>query len=228
MDDLPVPRRFEELARIGHDVRGPAGVVLGALDELERSLGESAASHAALLAMARRGARRLVRLADRYAITAELAQGVEPDLAPADLSALARGAIRDAASVHGRKEITLELGGALGAEPWRIDARVHGRWATAAIGDALLLLLRSARARVHVGCEAGPHGGSILSLSGDGDPSVLSRSWSSAQETGDGSLDEGELASRLVLGVMAVHGGSARLEITDREAGPEPRLVYAR
>jgi CheY-like chemotaxis protein len=52
------------LRRLSHDIRGPLGVTLGALDELELALGADAATYASLLAMARRGARKVLQIAE--------------------------------------------------------------------------------------------------------------------------------------------------------------------
>ena len=69
---------YKLFARTGHDVRGPAGVVAGALDELELALGgETTARNAVYFTMARRGVRRLLRLADRYTAASELARQLD-------------------------------------------------------------------------------------------------------------------------------------------------------
>jgi CheY-like chemotaxis protein len=60
------------LNKVAHDLRGPAGVVTGALDELELALGpELAATHAMLLGMARRGAQKVLKVAEMLSETAE-------------------------------------------------------------------------------------------------------------------------------------------------------------
>src|SRR5690606_33938923 len=68
--------RTELLERIAHELRGPAGVTLGALDEIERVLASVEGEDArALLLMARRGIRRILRTAERLTRTAQLEAG---------------------------------------------------------------------------------------------------------------------------------------------------------
>ena len=69
--------RTELLERIAHELRGPAGVTLGALEEIERLLARSEIEEEsrALISMARRGARRVLRTAERLTRTAQLEAG---------------------------------------------------------------------------------------------------------------------------------------------------------
>lgn len=53
------------LAHLAHDLRGSAGVILGALHELEVALGDGAREHEAMFAMARRGVARIAVTANR-------------------------------------------------------------------------------------------------------------------------------------------------------------------
>src|SRR4051812_42731051 len=86
--------RTELLERIAHELRGPAGVTLGALDELEHALGAQAVEQNQMLfAMARRGARRVLRTAERLARTALLesaSQHITP--VPSDLGKIVKQA----------------------------------------------------------------------------------------------------------------------------------------
>src|ERR1700761_2779910 len=64
--------RTEFLQRLAHDLRGHAGVIHGALQELEASLGEQVASGELFLGMAKRGVKRILRTADKLQQTGQI------------------------------------------------------------------------------------------------------------------------------------------------------------
>lgn len=68
--------RSEVLAHLAHDLRGSAGVILGALHELEVALGEEAAKHEAYFAMARRGVKRIECTANQLQGTGKRDPGI--------------------------------------------------------------------------------------------------------------------------------------------------------
>ncbi|WP_437577004.1 histidine kinase [Sorangium sp. So ce887] len=206
---------YKLFARTGHDVRGPAGVVAGALDELERALGgETTARNAAFFTMARRGVRRLLRLADRYTAASELSRQPDAPVHSLDLEALVRQAVSEASFVYGRRQVTV----ALDLAPLRGSA--HPASMTAALADALMLALRAARARVAV--ELSAHGDKArVVLTSDADtPSVEELFQTSLSPDAD-PLDEGALPVRVIDGVLRAHGGTARVE----RAGAETRIT---
>jgi signal transduction histidine kinase len=140
--------RTELLERIAHELRGPAGVTLGALDELEHALGaEQAEQHRLLFAMARRGAKRVLRTADRLTRTALLESAtLTVHCAPTDVRTLVKQAVRDAETIEGRMSVQLRL--TLPEEPCFVD--VDSGWWAMAIGELVSQAIRCARREVEV------------------------------------------------------------------------------
>ncbi|MGK4008842.1 histidine kinase [Sorangium sp. So ce1036] len=206
---------YKLFARTGHDVRGPAGVVSGALDELEQALdGETTARNAAFFTMARRGVRRLLRLADRYTVASELARQMDAPVQLLDVEALVRQAVAEASFVYGRRQVTV----ALDLAPLRGFA--HPSSMTAALADALMLALRAARSRVAV--ELGAHGEvARVVVTSDSDTASVEELFEAALSPGADPLDEGALPVRVIDGVLRAHGGAARVE----RAGAETRIT---
>jgi signal transduction histidine kinase len=135
------------LEALAHELRGPSGVTLGALDELELALGEHAHAHAALFAMARRGVRRVLRTADRLSRTAQLEQsGPILSREEIDLNALVERAAKEAELVEARRGIKLSLT----LPDARSSARVDSTWLGAAMAELVGAALRSARKGVLV------------------------------------------------------------------------------
>ncbi|WP_437684277.1 histidine kinase [Sorangium sp. So ce131] len=212
MTEKALPESVYKLfARTGHDVRGPAGVVAGALDELERALGgEATARNAAFFTMARRGVRRLLRLADRYTAASELARQGDAPVQAMDLEALVRQAVSEASFVYGRRQVTV----ALDLAPLRGFA--HAPSMTAALADALMLALRAARSRVAV--ELAAHGEKArVVLTSDADTATVEELFQAALLPDSDPLDEGALPVRVIDGVLKAHGGTARAERTGAE-----------
>jgi signal transduction histidine kinase len=135
------------LEALAHELRGPSGVTLGALDELELALGDNAAQYASLFAMARRGVRRVLRSADRLSRTAQLElSGPVLSLEPIDLNGLVERALREAELVEGRRGVTSEL------KRWAspLFLRVDANWLGAAVAEVIAAALRSARRSILV------------------------------------------------------------------------------
>lgn len=94
--------RTQFLRRVAHDITSPTGVTMTVLDELATA----DKPRPELVAMARRSLRRLMRIAEHLALVAELETGdLEPELAAADVRALAKQAVDDALGIDGRKDI---------------------------------------------------------------------------------------------------------------------------
>ncbi len=153
-DDPARYLRTELLERIAHEVRGPAGVVLGALDELELALGaELAQQNRALFAMARRGARRVLRTAERLARTASLEAPRTPvQCVTGDVRPAVREAAQEAERIESRASVQLTL--SLPEEP--CSCELDPDWLTVALSEVIGQALRSARSRVEVTVEPGP------------------------------------------------------------------------
>ncbi|WP_437589562.1 histidine kinase [Sorangium sp. So ce1000] len=208
----PISRLF---ARAGHDVRGPAGNVATALNQLELALGgESTAESAAYFTMARRGVRRLLRLADRYTAASELSRQPDAAAQPLDLEALVRQAIADASFVYGRREVTVTLDLA----PLRGFA--HATSMTVALSDALMLALNVARARVAVELAAHGDRARVVLTSDSSSPSVEKLFEASLSPDAD-PLAGSELPVRVIDGVLKAHGGAARAD----RVGAETRIT---
>lgn len=149
--------RTELLERIAHELRGPAGVTLGALDELEHALGaEQAEQHRLLFAMARRGAKRVLRTAERLTRTALLESGAfAVHVGSADLSKLVRQAVRDAELIEGRSSVQVRL--AAPEEPCVVE--VDSGWCAVALSELVSQAIRCARRSVEVSIEQ--HGSTV-------------------------------------------------------------------
>jgi signal transduction histidine kinase len=139
--------RTEFLQRLAHDLRGHAGVIHGALQELELTLGEQAATASPFFGMAKRGVKRILRMAERLQQTGQLARGV-PALTSADtdLRALVRQAAEDADAIEGRKKIRIELdlpGG-------QVLSVVDAHWLSSAFCELASNAIRHAQQRVSI------------------------------------------------------------------------------
>jgi len=146
-DDSHTYLRTEFLERIAHELRGPAGVTRGALDEIERALGPQAADVKPFFAMARRGINRILRSADRLQRTAhfELHRDGAPRV-PTDLRRITAEAAREAEEIESRRNIRVDV--ALGDVPCL--AAVDPAWLSVALGEIVGNAIRFARASVAV------------------------------------------------------------------------------
>lgn len=94
--------RTQLLRRIAHDIASPTGVTMTVLEELAAD-----AKRPELVAMARRGLRRLLRLSEQLALAAELEAGaLAPETTLEDLHTVAKDALAQAVALDGRREIT--------------------------------------------------------------------------------------------------------------------------
>ena len=135
------------LEGLAHELRGPSGVTLGALDELELALGEHAAAHATLFAMARRGVRRVLRSAERLSRTAQLElPGHMLAREEVDLTKLVERSAKEAELVEARRGVKVELTLPEGKQVARVDPS----WLGAAMAEMVGAALRSARRSVMV------------------------------------------------------------------------------
>jgi signal transduction histidine kinase len=139
--------RTEFLQRLAHDLRGHAGVIHGALQELEASLGEKAASGELFLGMAKRGVKRILRTADRLQQTGQIERGsLGLSKAECDVRALIKEAAEEAHGIEGRKKINIELD-----MPGNIvSCAADSHWLSAAFFELLANAIRHAQARVRV------------------------------------------------------------------------------
>lgn len=166
MTDSDDPARFlrtEFLERVAHELRGPAGVTLGAIDELEHALGaEVVAQNRVLFAMARRGARRVLRTADRLTRTAQLEGGTaHVSRLPSDLRTLVRQAVQDAELIEGRSSVKVTV--RIGDEP--CASEVDSGWLSIALMELVAQAIRCARREVEVSLQ--PRGNLLRLVVGD-------------------------------------------------------------
>ncbi|HET9957680.1 MAG TPA: HAMP domain-containing sensor histidine kinase [Polyangiaceae bacterium] len=137
----------EFLERIAHELRGPAGVMLGVLDELEFAMTTDPARVVELLRMARRSTRRLLRTAERLQHAAQLDSGeVQWQRDPHDLRELVRTAVENAERIEARKGIQVQL--TLPEAPCL--ALVDAPWLNAAILELVSNAIRNARTSVRI------------------------------------------------------------------------------
>jgi signal transduction histidine kinase len=135
------------LERVAHELRGPAGVIQGALQELELALGPEAQTHQRLFDMARRGVQRIVRSADRLQQIGVCERGKLPIVpAPCDVGALVRKSVADAEALEGRRKIAVTLD--LPSDP--LLSSLDPRWVSIALYEVASNAIRYARERVQV------------------------------------------------------------------------------
>lgn len=198
------------LEALAHELRGPSGVTLGALDELELSLGEDAKEFANLFAMARRGVRRVLRTADRLSRSAQLElSGPALALEPIDLNGLTERALREAEQVEGRRGIATEL------KRWNapLFLRVDANWLGAAVAEIIGAALRAARRSILVEVQESAEQARII-VCDDGVTTISPRL--RRFEPSDDRRDTG-LGFPMVKEVVDAHGGE--LSIRGGESG---------
>lgn len=147
--------RTSFLDRVAHELRGPAGVIDGAVQELEAALGPNAQEHRILLDMMRRGVRRIVRTADRLQQTGQCERdAIELTKQRCDLGELVRRAVAEAAATEGRKKIQVEVD--VAALPGTVE--VDERWLGVAVYEVASNSIRHARETVRVSVDSDADG----------------------------------------------------------------------
>ncbi len=143
--------RTDFLSMLGHDLRSPAGAAWTALTELNEpsEFGDSVGrdlKREKMLLIARRGVRRVLRMADRISMTAELERGpLVLELAPIALREFAVSASADASELIARKGVVVDV---IGGEELSIEADV--RWLGPTEVELVANALRHARTSVRV------------------------------------------------------------------------------
>ncbi len=156
--------RTEFLERIAHELRGPAGVTLGTLDEMELALGPDADKIKQLMAMARRGARRVLRTAERLSRTAQLVgEHVEWSRAPSDLKTVLQRAVREAELTEARRGISVVL--SVPSQPCTVA--VDAPWLAVAVIELVVNAIAHARKVVSVTVNLEP-GAAVIAVTDDG------------------------------------------------------------
>jgi signal transduction histidine kinase len=135
------------LERIAHELRGPAGVAAGALDEIERIMGAQADEVRPFFSMARRGLGRILRSADRLQRTAHFeghARGGTQT--PTDLRQLVAAAVREAEELEARRGVRVQVTAC--EQPCLVVADVP--WVRAAVAELVCNAIRFARTNVSI------------------------------------------------------------------------------
>jgi signal transduction histidine kinase len=190
------------LERVAHELRGPAGVIHGALQELEAALAQGSGDHEVFLAMAKRGLKRILRTADRLQTTGLLERGApELSLGRCDLCALVKQAVSDAQTVEGRRKVSVDLELPDSAAECMVDAH----WMALALFELASNAIRHSQERVLVSIKAREAGGYDVCFTDDARTS-FEFGPARFQPTRDGrGLG---LGLSLVADVVAAHGGS--------------------
>jgi signal transduction histidine kinase len=194
----------EFLESVAHELRGPVGVTLGALDEIELVLGSEAERVKPLLSIARRGARRLLRTADRLQLTGKLeANRLDWEPERIELSTLVERATRDAEELESRRGVRVAV-----ALPDRTCVvNVDPSWLRTVVLELVGHAIRRAKSSVFVAAHA--DGGAVeITITDDG----ADRPKSVTQGGAPPALHGPGLSLSLARNIAAVHGGSLRVE----------------
>ncbi|MEO8800332.1 MAG: HAMP domain-containing sensor histidine kinase [Polyangiaceae bacterium] len=136
---------LELLGRVAHDLRGPAGITSGVLDELE-SRAEKNGPDASLYAMARRGLAGVLRIAERLEMVAQLETiGMHAEKSPVDFTDLVKTAVAEAAVIQKRKAIVPVLDVADGL---KVEGDAH--WLKASVVEIVANAIKHAKTSVIV------------------------------------------------------------------------------
>lgn len=210
-DERSLHLRTQFLRRVAHDIASPTGVAMTVLEELA---GESARPE--LVAMGRRGLRRLLRLAEQLALAADLEAGaLTPDTALEDLRALAKEALDQAVGIDGRRDITTSC--TLPEE--KLTADVDRRLVRSIVREVIGNALRLASSRVLVEVDS-LNGSAIIRVSDDG-PGFSNESLSTLGQrfTPRAAIRGLGLSLSMAKDVLAAHGGDLHVETSSLPPG---------
>ncbi len=203
--------RTQFLRRVAHDIASPAGVTMTVLEELA-----SESRRPELVAMARRGLRRLLRLSEQLALTADLEAGaLAPDTTPEDLRTLAKDALEQAIAIDGRRDITTSCD--VPDEKLAVD--VDRRLVSSVLREVIGNALRLATSRVSVEVERADSR-VVVRVNDDGPgfaPEALS---TLGQRFTPRSTTRGlGLSLSIAKDVLAAHGGELHVETSRLPVG---------
>lgn len=224
VDDPPIGLgtgylRTEFLERIAHELRGPAGVTSGALDEIDLAVSADATQLREYLGMARRGVQRVLRVAERLQRTAQLERGqVEWAMATTDLRRLVEQAVSQANLLEGRRGVRVDV--SCSDEPCLVS--VDPAWIRFSVAELVGNAIRFARSVATVECSVSGDEANVT-IADDGPGFV--RAPANRFEPPFDRRGVG-LSLPLVREAIAVHGG--RLELDARREGGDAELSGAR
>jgi len=208
--------RTSFLDRVAHELRGPAGVIDGAVQELEAALGPGAQEHRVLLDMMRRGVRRIVRTADRLQQTGQCERdSLDLTKARCDLTELVKRAVAEAAATEGRKKIHVDVD----APQLHSYCDVDERWMGVAIYEIASNSIRHARESVRVTLEQEPDA-VVVSFIDDNKTSHEFAPMRFKQPREARGLG---LALAIVRDVLQAHGGSLMIDRGSNTSDDAPK-----
>jgi signal transduction histidine kinase len=213
-DGLPAQSAF--LRRIAHDIASPTGVATTALEELA----SSQVARPELVAMARRGLRRLLRLSEQIALAGEVAAGpLERECALEDGRTLARLALDDALAIDGRRDVIASLHVPDACLPVHVDRRLVVSVLREIVGNAL----RLATSRVRVDVEAGL--GRVLFRVEDDGPGFSDEALAilEGRAPAVSSTRRLGLSLSIAIAVVSAHAGSIAVEASTLPPGRRGR-----
>ena len=204
-DDASMHLRTQVLRRIAHDIASPTGVTMTVLEELATE-----SDRPELVAMARRGLRRLLRLSEQLALTADLEAGaVTPETSSEDLRDIVKDALEQAVSIDGRRDIMTTCD----APDADLTANVDRRLVTSVIREVIGNALRLASSRVAVRVESGTEGELVIRVEDDGPGFASDALATLGQRFAPRSCVRGlGLSLSVAKDVLAAHGGDLRVE----------------
>ncbi len=191
------------LRRVAHDIASPTGLTMTVLEELS---GES--SRPELVAMARRGLRRLLRLSEQLALASDVeTDGLAIETSPEDCRALVKDALDHAVTIDGRRDIVV----ACEVPDERLMVDVDRRLVLSSIREVIgnAIRLASSRVAIDMGCADGR---AFVRVQDDGPGFSSDAIANLGQRFGDGSTTRGlGLSLSLAQDVLAAHGGDLKV-----------------
>jgi signal transduction histidine kinase len=192
------------LRRVAHDIASPTGVTVTVLEELANE-----GVRPELVAMARRGLRRLLRLSEQLALAAELeTEALSPDTSVVDLGDLVKDAFAQATGVDGRRDV----GTSCSVPDERIDVAVDRKLVVTSIREIIGNALRLASSRVVIEVERTPQGGVVRVIDdGPGFPDEVKETLGQRFVPRAAVRGLG-LSLSMAKDVVGAHGGTLRIE----------------
>lgn len=203
-DERSLHLRTQFLRRVAHDIASPAGVTMTVLEELAAE-----STRPELVAMARRGLRRLLRLSELLALTADLEGAtLTPETAIEDARSLLKEALDQAVAIDGRRDVITSCDLPERALAVDVDRRLVVTVIREVIGNAL----RLASSRVAV--ELTERGGEAVVRVSDDGPGLSSEVLATLGQrfTPRSSMRGLGLSLSIAKDVLVAHGGELCLE----------------
>lgn len=215
-----VQMRTQFLRRVAHDIASPTGVTMTVLEELACE-----SSRPELVAMARRGLRRLLRLSEQLALAADVEAGtLSPDATLEDVRTIVKDALEQAVTVDGRRDIVTSCEVPDEKLAVEVDRRLLSSLLREVIGNALRLA--SSRVAIDIALvpsalPAPPGGGKVTVRVQDDGPGFSNEALTTlGQRFTPGSTNRGlGLSLSLAKDILAVHRGELTVEVSSLPPG---------